>query len=61
MRNETERTVPLILHWLLFCDSRCKSDEVKCKEQIYHCDNTSGWFPSSSVCMCMGKEGGSVP
>ena len=24
-------------------DSGCKSGEEECKEQIYHCDNTSGY------------------
>ena len=33
-----------------------KSGEEERKEQIYHCDNTSGWPPSSFVCMCVGRE-----
>ena len=27
-----------------------------CKEQIYHCDNTSGWLPSSFVCIRVWGE-----
>ena len=37
-------------------DPGCKSVEEECKEQIYHCDNTSGWLPSSFVRMCVGRE-----
>lgn len=37
-------------------DPGCKGGEEECKEQIYHCDNTSGWLPSSFVSTCMGLK-----
>ena len=42
----------LMTSWSLLAQYVCMEER---KEQIYHCDSTSGWLPSSFVCTCVGR------